>query len=217
MKVKIFILFSLLFLTGCTATYNVEIKDNTIKEHLNLVETNKAIFDIPNESGWTLRGLFDSYLSKDVYSKADYTIKSLNNNDRLGIDYKNNNLSEIKNLSLLNQCYNDYYVSNTSDIVQISTGENFTCNDYYNNLESFKVVIKTNHKVLSSNATRVEGNKYIWEIGSSDSKNIEFSYSKDEIIKSFPYLIVTLCVLGICILICIYFLIRRKIISNNKI
>lgn len=217
MKVKIFILFSLLFLTGCTATYNVEIKDNTIKEHLNLVETNKAIFDIPNESGWTLRGLFDSYLSKDVYSKADYTIKSLNNNDRLGIDYKNNNLSEIKNLSLLNQCYNDYYVSDTSDIVQISTGENFTCNDYYNNLESFKVVIKTNHKVLSSNATRVEGNKYIWEIGSIDSKNIEFSYSKDEIIKSFPYLIVTLCVLGICILICIYFLIRRKIISNNKI
>jgi len=177
---KILVLICLLFLTGCTVNYEITIGDNGIKEKATLIETNKALFDVRNDSGWTLRESFNALVeqAKDEFSVEDYSMKSLNSEDQLGVQYKSNDINSLKHSFAINQCYNNPTMVENGNIITFSTGNDFKCYEYYDNLETIKIVLKTNYKVISSNAEIVDGNKYIWNITKDGNKQIEISYDK---------------------------------------
>lgn len=193
---KIFILLCLLLLTGCNVTYEIKLNNNKIKEKLVLIESNKSLFDVENDTGWTLRQTFDSLLNEsDEFSVEEYSVKSLNKEGQLGVEYNSNKISELRNSSVINQCYTNPSFEVNDSIVTINTGTNFTCYDFYDNLETIKVVLTTNHKVISSNADIVEDNKYIWNITENGNKQIEFSYDKDIVNKN--YLLIAIVCIGL--------------------
>ena len=177
MKKIIFLVFAVLILSGCTANYEITIKNNKVKEKLKVVETDTALFDKKNDSGWTMRESFQALISGDEFSKKDYTVKSIDNTDELGINYSAS-LNSVMNSSLINQCYRNASVTVEGDIVTIDTGTEFECFDFYENLESIKVVFKTNHKVISTNADTKENDSYIWNITEDGNKQIIISYDK---------------------------------------
>jgi hypothetical protein len=215
---KMIIFACLLLLTGCNATYEITIKDNKIKEKLTLVELDQSKFDLENDSGWTLRELFKTQLevSKDEFSIQSYTVKDLSSDNKLGLEYKLNSSKELINLSAINQCYTNPIIEIEDRVINFSTGSEFTCYDYYENLENITIVLKTNHKVLSSNAHAVEDNKYMWVLTKDGEKNIEFSYEKKNI-KETNSLTISLVVALVLVVGVVSLYIYRKSKENNKI
>ena len=103
MKKYIFLILSLLLLTGCTADYELEINGDKIKEKLIVLETNVELFDKENDSGWTIRDSFNALIEEDEFSKDNYKVKSLNTETQLGIEYSNNKLESVINSTALNK------------------------------------------------------------------------------------------------------------------
>ena len=178
---KILILFCLLFLTGCSVNYEITLKNNKIKERLTIVETDQSLFDIRNDAGWTLRESFDMLVNgeDDEFSVQDYSIKSLDTDTQLGVEYYSDASKTLINSSAINQCYTNPTIEINDNIITFNSGNEFTCYDYYDNLETISIVLNTNYKVISSNAEVVEDNKYIWHITKDGNKNIEISYEQD--------------------------------------
>ena len=214
MKKNIFLVLILFVLTGCTANYEIEINNNKIKEKLTVLENNVELFDKENDSGWTLRDSFNAILSRDEFSKDDYSIESLNNKNQLGFKYNNEKLESIINSTILNQCYTNPSVKIKNNIVEIQTGDSFECYELYENLESVKVTFKTNHKVISTNADLKQDNKYIWNITEKGNKNIKISYDNSK--KNTDFNIYIYIVVGGLVLIILLSIISKKIITKNR-
>jgi len=177
---KILILICLLFLTGCSVNYEITLKNNKIKERLTIIETDQSLFDVRNDAGWTLRESFEMLINeeKDEFSVEDYSIKSLNTDNQLGLEYYSDSSKTLINSSIINQCYTNPTIEINDNIVSFYSGNEFTCYEYYDNLETINIVLNTNYKVISSNADSVEDNKYMWTITEDGNKNIEISYEQ---------------------------------------
>lgn len=214
MKCLIF-LICMVLLSGCTATYEVSIKDGKVNEKLKLIETDSSIFDVRNDSGWTLRETFDAMLNGDQFSERNYKVKSLNNDNQLGLEYSSSNDSML-NSSILNQCYINPSVNVLDGIVTIDTGSNFKCYEYYSNLDTIKVVFKTNHDIIYTNAEEIDGDSYIWKFTKDSDKQIKISYYENLTKKSFNVWNVVIIVLGVIAIGAIaYFLIKRNKENNS--
>jgi hypothetical protein len=213
MKKIILLSFILILLSGCTANYEVVIDGDKIKERLTITETDKSIFDKITDTGWTVRDSFDALLSGDEFSRQDYSIKSLNSEDQLGVKYSNDSLESLENSSVINQCFNNPSISVEDNIVYIDTGE-FECFDLYDNLDSIRIVFKTNHKVLDANADTIENDSYIWNITKDSNKVIKISY--DSSITKINYTTYIVVVLIFIVLIIGLLLVFRKVKNKNN-
>ena len=215
---KIIILICVLFLTGCNATYEITIKDNKIKEKLTLIELDQSLFDVEDDTGWTLRDVFESQITnkKDEFSVEKYTVKDLSDNDKLGLEYNSKDTKSLINSSAINQCYENPKINIDEDLIEFSTGSTFKCYEYYNNLETITIVLKTNHEVVSSNAQTVEDNEYTWVLDKDSEKNIEFSYKIKEV-KEFNFITILAVVIAILAIGFTSLYIYRKSKDENKI
>ena len=215
---KIIIFVCLLLLTGCSATYEITIKNNKITEKLTLIELNQSKFDLENDAGWTLRDSFKAQLevANDEFSVQSYTVKDLSTDTTLELEYKSNSSRELTNSSAINQCYANPIIEIEDKVINFSTGSEFTCYDYYENLEDITIILKTNHKVLSSNANMVEDNKYIWVLTKDGEKNIEFSYEKKDV-KEMNSLSIGLIVILVLVVGFVSLYIYKKFKEENKI
>ena len=197
-KIKLMLLALIaIILTGCTANYEISIYDNKITENVKIVETDTSLFDKRNDTGWTPREIFASYVNDNRFDKKNYTVKSIDSNNELGLEYNNSDLTSILNSSFLNLCYKGAAVSETDGIVNISTGTSFECFDYYDSLDTIKVVFKTNHKVKSTNSDEKHGDTYIWNISKDSNKDIQISYYKSVMNNSVNVWLIVLIIVAL--------------------
>lgn len=213
---KLFIFLFAIILSGCSATYELELKNNNIKEKLTVLETDSTLFDKIMDSGFTIREMFDATMYDDQFSNDDYQIKSLENQNQLGIEYKTNNLEKIINSSVLNQCYIGAEVVEDNENIIINTGDNFKCYEYYENLETIKISFKTNHDVIETNAMKIDGNEYIWNFDKNSDKSIKIIVSKDanKGLFSYIYIIFPIVVILSIAIVLYYIYIKRKQENN---
>jgi len=125
---KILILICLLFLTGCSVNYEITLKNNKIKERLTIIETDQSLFDVRNDAGWTLRESFEMLINeeKDEFSVEDYSIKSLNTDNQLGLEYYSDSSKTLINSSIINQCYTNPTIEINDNIVSFNSGNEFS-------------------------------------------------------------------------------------------
>lgn len=216
-KIKLIIIIVIVFLaSGCTATYELSIKDNKVIENLKIVETNISLFDVRMDSGWTLRETFESLSNGDQFTDENYKIRSLNTSSQLGVEYKSDSLNSVINSSILNQCYINPSVTELDGIITIDTGNNFKCFEYYENLETIEIIFETNHEIVSTNAQKTDGNKYIWNFTEDSDKQIIISYYEDFVKKSLDWAsIVIISIMVVLVSIFAYFLIKKYKESNE--
>lgn len=206
MKKKIFILtFFLLCVTGCNANYDLEIYNNQVKENMQFTESNSSIWDSEVQYGLSYRTLLEASL-KYPYPAFDNTVVDEDDTIKLdGIEYYNNSLiSDTNKLgqkltynkftldnfnesSIVKKCYQYFNVIEENNNIVLSTSLENLCFTEYPNLDTITVNIKTNHKVVSSNADIVNGYHYTWNIDRStkDDAAILITIKKDEYIFNY--------------------------------
>ena len=184
MKVKDLIVLILIIslFTGCTATYNLKITDNTIVEKISLIEQ-KSLVD-QEMADEQLENLFSGISSG--FKKYNVTKKEKNENIiyNLSQTYFLSDMDSVNNIRMIKECFDAYNIvylddEQTSYILQTSKG--FHCLNYdYNEIDSVNINIEIDNEVLNSNADKIKGNVYSWHIDKNNyaDKYINLEFKK---------------------------------------
>ena len=221
---KIIILLLLVIASGCSATYNLEIKDNKFKEkiYVNYPKTDKGSLEY--FKGNTFYAVMNGVSN---FKKYDKKINDRDDiiNVNLSYDYK---LSEFKKATILKTCFEAYSVLSSSKYYTVSTSPGLICATEEDTvlLNDLDIIIKTNHIVKDHNADEVDGYIYTWHFNQKDfkSKNIYIKMYRDryvwnyenEFYKKLALYIVCGCVIIISV-ICILLKFMHKRRNANKI
>ena len=171
---KILILITLLLFTGCTAEYNLKFNEETVEEKITIIpETSEEQENVKSLDDRQYYAIID----KDV--SEPYETKKIEINGYRSYEYKYEyRLSEFKK-SDFTRCYDAFSLLNEDGKVTFSTSKNFKCMTYdYMKIDTVKINITTDYRVIENNADEVNGNVYTWKITNSnkDNKPIKFSY-----------------------------------------
>ncbi len=216
---KIFIIFTILLLCGCSATYNLEISNDSFKENVSIF-FDKESTEVSNYEDIESDDKITPYINNDysalVNKKDNYKKKVIDGDNYTNVilDYKYNEKT-FENSNLLNNCFENFSFVNKKTYL-IKTSGMFYC--LYEDQDEVTINIKTNNKVLQSNETSKTGNVYTWKINSSNVNNTDIVF---EVEKGFPmkkFLIYFAIVsLSAFIIIVLLTLILNKRKRNNEI
>lgn len=202
---KLFTLIMLLLVTGCTCSYELSIQDSSIYETLKI---NGVTTEIPVDVD--LVNLSDTNYKKEVVDDTvTYTTSY--------------NLETYKKTNFLS-CFESYNIQTTDDKYIIRTGKNFTCLPYqYNDYDELKydeleIKIKTNHKVVNHNASKVENNTYYWYITKENINNADIYFEIEKNVNK-PYVLAIAVFMLILLIVgvIVYFVVKSKSEKSNKI
>lgn len=236
------LVFFVLFVTGCSVTYNVEIYNSEVREEFEIFNMNSSDWDVtydvgdedigPSEYDDSVSKTYRQLIEEDLDSNTPafigrgevyYKKELISAENLLGIKYSYNyDINEYSDSTLANECFKYFNVLDENKKYIISTSQGAKCLDNYENLNNITIHLKTNHKVITNNADRVEGYNYYWDINKSNSsiKSIYIELSKYDYVFNYEdritkALIVTVSV-AILIFIVIIFL-RKRDKRNNEI
>lgn len=183
MKKKVILLVtSLCIMTGCSATYNIEIYNDMVKEDLEYGNFLSETWDTPIQYGLTYRELVESSVSypypvfnSTVVDENDtikldgveyYDNKLISNRNQLGqsLSYHKFKINNFHDSSIVNKCYQFFNIIEEEDNIIFSTSLKNLCFDIYPELKELTIHLKTNHKVVNTNADKVDGYHYTWDI-----------------------------------------------------
>lgn len=172
MKKIVGLLLILVFVTGCSDDYVLKINPNSIEEEINFSigndDTEKAILinelfrvtDINYEDDSAMAGyVIDRLRNYDLspgYNIENFYTKRVDG-DKITLSYIYDEYN-YDNSNVFNSCFGDVYFDSNEDYYVINGYNQFKCLVK----DKVKVVIKTDYRVINSNADKVDGDKYIW-------------------------------------------------------
>lgn len=202
---KLITILMIILLTGCSCNYELSIQNNKIYETLKI---NGVTNEIPPN------------VDLETLSNGNYTKNIIDDTVTYNSNYSMNNYKES---NLLN-CFDSYNIQSGDETYIIRTGKKFKCYPYqYNDFDvltydQLEIVIKTNHKVINHNATKVENNTYYWYIDDKNVNNAEIYFEIDKNIKNYDYIYMIILFLGILIIGgLIYYIANNKNKESNKL
>lgn len=172
MKKIVGLLLILVFVTGCSNDYTLKINPNSIEEEINFSIANgdidKAILinelfrvtNIPYDddiamAGYVIDGLRTYDLSPGYNIEGFYNRNIDGDKITLSYIYDEDNYG---NSNVFDSCFGEAYFDSNEDYYVINGYDQFKCLIK----DKVKVVIKTDYRVIDSNADKVSGDKYIW-------------------------------------------------------
>lgn len=231
---KIMYIFCIVpLLSGCTATYNLDISSNNISESLNIYSSSieNSDYFIPAY----YNSISDDEYDVDIDQKIDNIVYYNNKIDSNSINFNyiftnenfsKSNISNIFYSSFVFKKY-DHDEDGKKDYYILSTTDDFRAFNLYKQLTEVTIKITNNHEVISSNADKVDGNVYIWYLTPDNIKAINMIYDPNTIvdnrtlwqkIKEGEYTnIFTVSLIILVIASIIYIIIKRKSIQRDKI
>ena len=130
MKKKLILLIVLFLLTGCSATYDIEIYNDTVKEKLEFIDTNPSNWDSEAQYGLTYRELV---VSSHEYPYPVFNSTIVDENDTIKLDeveyYDNTLISDSSKLGQKLE-YNKFTIDNFNDSSIVKK-----CYQYFNVIE----------------------------------------------------------------------------------
>lgn len=222
MKKLLFIIILILFISGCSSTYNLEIANDSFKENINLkfdkneipsesfvediedIEIDDQITPIIKEEQSAFFSVKNKYYNKKVLYYDNYI------DVNLSYEFTEN---EFKDSNSLNSCFENFIFDNM-DSYYIHVYGNFYC--LYS--DEISISIKTDNKVIRSNATSVDENIYTWKINQDNKQDIDIEL---EVSKGFPWKSIIrysiIIGLSLIVLFIIVYCIYNKNRKNNSI
>lgn len=221
MKKKIFLLFMTIFLlSGCTASYSVNInEDNSVTEEASVYEE-KEIFDYYfidalEHTSYTPEYFSDisikNYISQwsKNYNITGYARSDSEKNYSVKKDSNYSSLNELKNSQVLKMVFDKVEIKNNDNIWSLNfSGYN---KEVLNVIDNYNVTIKLPYLILDTNGSKNSLNIVTWNFNKLNVDDIflEFDISKkyDEIEsvakkeKNKPdyktYLIIGVCIVSV--------------------
>ena len=185
LKKKIFfLLITILFITGCSSKYQLEVTNDKFIEQVDTEILNEDIPDYnPKASNSDFATLFikdDTFVTPFPDNPSIHYNKKVNQtedgyNVKLSYTYKPD---EYKNSYAMNLCFEKKNFQNEKNYFLFHLSGRFDCL-YSDNLT---ITVKTDNYVNEHNADKVEGNTYIWYIDSSNlnTTDINIKISKQD-------------------------------------
>ena len=190
---RILILLSCIFLlSGCSVEYNLEISRDFVKENIEI-------------------GKFDASNVKDFQYLTPYAIINDQYQEFYGFDYKNKVLNltyeyDYQNIEMseaINECYDMSNFSNDEQYYYILTSNEFKCLSYLDyDADEVKINIKSDYKIVSSNADYVKKSVHTWVINqnNSDNKPINIKFDLTETVYRDPLSSISICLMVVSVL-----------------
>ena len=189
----ILIIIFILFLTGCSSNYDLNLDTDSIDEKLTINMTKEEYMEN-----------YDTLISnKSVFddNSVFYDIDIIDNVDNYLVTYSHSYDHEDYFNSLnLNSCFNEIYhdIYGNQETINL-VGFNCLQGD------SLRVIVDSKYKIYNSNAHIVNGNKNIWDIDSNNKDNINISFVVDynktyfnkDLVLSILLIIVLICLVAI--------------------
>ena len=237
MKKILMILFLIILLTGCTANYEIEIKNNSIKEELYVSETDKKLINQKDD----LEQSFDDYAKQYGEDKrfhyyintenmylddeeecvqseyndcAEYKREYISNDKETAFSLSTVfNFDEYKNSGIANDLFPGFNSTYDGRYLTITGGDNYNFINGYKNLNNINITIKSTYKVVETNLKNDSSGIYKININSKNKPQekllIKFDTQDEsvEIVNTSPKLFVYIALAIVAILV-IIFLIR---------
>lgn len=181
MKKKFLLLCASVFLlSGCTATYELDIKEDVFTERIqindmNLSEDVKEIYltnPMPVDYRETCYLDYDRLVKPNEIQKQDdinyYNIKNSNTDGFIAT--ADIQLGQYEYSRPLNYAFVNMHVNNYDNYISIYGYDGPAIFNMYNTLDSFDVIISTDKEVLDHNADQVKDGKYSWHFTKEDTE-----------------------------------------------
>ena len=170
MKKVLVLLLLCLGLCGCTAEYNLTIKEDFFDEQIFI---NIPYTEIPKPAIDNYRGRYVPITINSNESKRYINNVSENGN---GYVEKYNYKHEFDTFSksyFINNCYDNVNIKQNGNLFSIITDNHFNCivGDDGFFVEQVVVNLKTDYKVINNNADEVKDNTYTWIFNESNYQN----------------------------------------------
>ncbi len=176
MRKIIFLGLLLLILTGCDVQYELEFNDETLNETVQVTLDNSMEREIEQIKNRQVYAIFNNYNQK-LYN-TNYSQGLTNFKATYTYTYEPSNFNQ----SLFNNnCFDAFSFVKQDNNYILSTSEGFKCMTVeYFPVENLSLTLTTNHEVIETNADKIEGRKYIWEINNNnaDEKEIYIKFGK---------------------------------------
>lgn len=202
---KIILLILLFFVTGCSANYNIEIYNDEVRENMKFVNNDSSSWDSEAQYGLSYRELlmasykfpypafYNTVVDEDDTIKLKgveyYKNKLLSDKNKLGqeLSYDKFKIENFANSSIVKKCYQYFNVIEEEEVIVFSTSVKNLCFKEYSILNNITVNLKTNHKVVNSNADIVNGYHYTWNLTreKQDDAAISITIKKDEYVFNY--------------------------------
>ena len=166
----------LITITGCSATYEINItKEKKIDETIFVYEDNKIVDTLTEKKeNEIFNSLLDFERGYEHYKRETHTTEKYS-----GYKYTYSfNFEEYDAMSQLRKCY-ETLTFNSENELSISTSKEFICGNYYPNANSMELIITSDYYIKSSNADKIDNNKHIWIINKNNYKNKPISIKFD--------------------------------------
>ena len=167
MKKLVLLLVILLTLTGCKATYVLEIDDTSFKES---IDSEFNYNELESEEKNSLSHYNNYKIDAFYRNSSDYLDKTINykgNTATINVNYDYNS-NNYDNAYLINSCFDEHIFISEDDYYYIEVLGDFGC-QYASEID---IVIDTNHVVMDTNATK-KGNRYIWTLNNDNNKDVD--------------------------------------------
>lgn len=232
MKKIILLVMFVFVLSGCTATYEVVIEDESYKESLTIngadIDSNMSKWNIPVYADENdIENLLEvEKVPKVTYYEKTETMESGIRNYKY---YNEFNMTEyyrsyfaVNSYDFFGVFYDDTDLKGEKEIITISTSSQFLPFAKYENLDAVTVKIKTNHRVYSHNADSVDKYTYTWNItrDNYEDKAIQIRLLKEKYVLNYNNEVtkgvyIALGVVGVLLILLAVF--YFKIVKSNKI
>lgn len=174
MKKKLLVLLIIiLFTTGCTCEYNLNIVDNDYMEAVNINADNQAELNGLNVN-WQVPTDKEEYNigekpgTTGTYKSELYDYKLTNNTLTFNHTFTRNSISKS---SAISNCYDMATIKEYDSKIIISTSTRVKCFDKYPELSKITITINTDKNVINNNADYVNGKNYIWYLDKTKVDN----------------------------------------------
>lgn len=186
---RILLILTVIFLTGCEATYTITINKDTINEKIDVLDTTsstRTVTDIMDNYKkkypvYDVDGLIDEDELYTIYSDATYYNQTYNitgNNYHLYYEYTYP-IENYDAANSINYSYNYKTVSYNNGVLKLSTGSPNNRLKYDSLFTNLTVNIITDYVVTNNNADSVVGNRYMWYFNKDNNNEKRINFEVD--------------------------------------
>ena len=201
MKKISLILLIIIFLSGCSVNYDLEITENDLTEETTIMtDVNKnesyegeALTDILDKTKndyfepiFSNPSNYDEYIGGFQPNVDYYKVDDYQNNNWQGLKLSNTfERSSFYRSRMVKYCFKEVDYQNDGTYIMLRTNNSCDVFKSYSLLEEITVNIKTDLNVVVTNADRVNDNVYTWVINRNNYQNkpirMTYKLNKDDI------------------------------------
>lgn len=186
LKRLLLFLGSIMLLSGCTATYDLDISNAGISESLIIspVSVDNLDYFVPAYYNSIGEDDYDVDINQKIEGIEYYNTSFGDNIINFNYNFTNANFLQS---NIVNGFYStfifrkyDYDEDGVEDYYLLTTTDDFSAFDLYKELDEVTVRIKNDFEVISSNADEVDGKIYTWHLSPDDISSINMVYDPDK-------------------------------------